>query len=77
VELEVEEQVEKELERLSGTAGTDNTGGGGGGGGGSGFGSGAGGSGIIIIQAPNAKVTATGVWSLSDAYNNRKAGTWN
>jgi hypothetical protein len=36
-----------------------------------------GGSGIVVVLAPNAKVSAPGVWSLSDAYNNRKAGTWN
>jgi len=38
---------------------------------------GTGGSGIVVILAPNAKVSAPGVWSLNDAYNNRKDGTWN
>jgi hypothetical protein len=64
----------------NGIAGTVNTGGGGGGGTNdcSPFSNGgAGGSGIVVVLAPNAKVSAPGIWSLSDAYNNRKAGTWN
>jgi len=56
----------------TGTAGTVNTGGGGGGSGGTG---GAGASGIVIVQQP-AFAIATGVWSLSEQYNFKKAGNW-
>ena len=63
----------------TGCAGTVNTGSGGGSGSfqtNNGTG-GNGGSGIVVVLAPNAKVSAPGVWSLNDAYNYRKAGTWN
>jgi hypothetical protein len=47
-----------------------------GGGGGAGN-SNSGGSGIVILKQPGAgPVQASGVWSLSEAYNYKKAGTW-
>jgi len=37
---------------------------------------GVGGPGVVIIKQNDAAFVASGVWSLSDAYNNKKAGTW-
>ena len=59
---------------------TANTGGGGGGAGGSGPGgfagwASAGGSGIAVVKQSGVKVVS-GVWSLSEAYNYKKAGNW-
>jgi hypothetical protein len=67
-----------------GTAGCANTGGGGGGGGYPGSApvpssaGGAGGSGIVIVKqyAAGTFQNAPGVWSITDAYNYKKAGQW-
>jgi hypothetical protein len=58
----------------SSVAGTANTGGGGGSG--PGPSSGTGGSGIVIVKQYSANRVASGVWSLSEQYNYKKAGQW-
>jgi hypothetical protein len=61
-------------------AGTGTTNRGGGGGGGSGYSpleGGNGGSGVVVIkESATTFVTAPGVWSINDVYDNVKAGTW-
>jgi len=62
-----------------GFSATANTGGGGGGGGTGGGNGGSGGSGIVIIKQTCGSPTynvASGVWSINDAYNYKKQGTW-
>jgi len=60
-------------------SGVANTGGGGGAVGSPGATAGSGGSGLVLINQPSSSPTfsiAPGVWSLSDAYNYKKAGQW-
>ena len=60
----------------AGTPGTPNTGGGGGGGSSFYGPGGTGGSGYVVVKT-NGSVTAPGVWTLQEAFEYKKAGTWN
>ena len=57
----------------AGSNATNNTGGGGGAGGAGTANGGNGGPGIIVVKELN---YGSGVWSLSSAYEGRRAGTW-
>jgi hypothetical protein len=63
----------------NGTAGSPASGGGGGGGSGTAptnRNGGSGGGGVVAVIEKNGPLQAPGVWSLSEAYNFKKAGNW-